>query len=399
MTDRKRVIVVVLGVVGFLFFLSLYVRGNTYSAPQPLLNTAQYSTLAAENKNLRNEYLSFFIDTVMNVHYNYFPGYIDGNDVPPKADALSMAGKRRLDNFAICVATVIRDGVEGDVIETGSWRGGASFVAAKVIDLLGQGKHRKVYICDSFKGIPAPPSDRVYNQEDHNANFPVFSEVSTKQLLLDAERFRLNTGNLQVVEGYFNATLPALLDSHPRMQFSVLRLDGDTYFSTMDALRNLYPRLSPGGFVIVDDFADWAGCREAVDDFRREQGIRDPIVLVPHRRGEILRGAYWRKESPRVMLSARTRDVLQGSGASTQQLLSAALCLGGDDDVTSTATEKASQIAPAGSLHSQLSLPLVYPADSYRPQRLVSVGRSGPEGLVFDKKVFADREDIKMCID
>ena len=67
------------------------------------------------------------------------------------------------------------------------------------------------------------------------------------------------------------------------------------YSSTYDALNSLYPKLSQGGFLIVDDFLDWSGCREAVYDYRKEQGIDEPIVLTPHRSGEAIRSVYWRK--------------------------------------------------------------------------------------------------------
>jgi hypothetical protein len=266
----------------------------------------------------------------------------------------------------MCVSTTVKENIPGDVIETGSWKGGAAFVAMKVLSILDQRQLRRVYVCDSFKGIPSPPSDRQYNTEDHNANFPVFSEASSKRLLADAQRLGVTMDPSEVLEGYFNETLPALVASHPSIQFSVIRLDGDTYFSTMDALCTLYSRLSPGGFVIVDDYIDWAGCREAVDDFRRQQGIRDPIVLVPHRDGEILRGAFWRKGSVDVVAGPR---------------LSRLLCLGhsgGTDEAGGTG--------------------VLFPATSFRPQVLVSVPAAGPIGLVYDRKVFEGRSDLKMCV-
>ena len=353
----------------------------------------------AEMHRLRCEYLGFFISTVMNLQYNYFPGYIDGNEVPPNAVALSMAGMRRLDNFALSVATVINDGIQGHIIETGAWRGGASFVAAKVVELLHESEHRTTYICDSFKGIPKPPTDRTYNTEDHNANFPVFSEVSAARVYADAVHFGMRTDSIKVVEGYFNESLPALVASVPNFSLSVLRLDGDTYFSTMDALKVLYPRLQSGGIVIVDDFIDWIGCREAVDDYRKAQNILDPIVLVPHREGEILRGAYWRKGS----------FSMEGG----KRGYSYSLCLGGKS-IKSGPSQAHNELTSAKETkHSTPPIPneakkldkstsqlhLLVPKSAYIPTILVSVPREGPKGLKYDVNVFKDRTDLKMCVD
>jgi hypothetical protein len=389
-TLERRAPTLLLFAIGVLFLLVAVYRHVTTGKDSnaPIITHTGTGTVHAQCgrqlSRVENDYLELFIGVVMNLHYNYFPGYVDGNDVPPQANALSMAGKRRLDNFALTVADAIANRVPGDIIETGSWRGGASFVAARVIDIMEPGK-RIVFLCDSFKGIPAPPSDRVYNEEDHNANFPVFSEaVSTQKLRVDAEHFGLKKDAFRVVEGYFNETLPALLHSQPSIQFSVLRLDGDTYFSTMDALRYLYPRLSPGGFVIIDDFIDWAGCRQAVDDYRAKQGVQDPIVLVPHRQGEILRGAYWRKGSGGAKpVTGRKGDgsVLRGEDRVTTSL---PLCLGGPVVVSSANGQPQATVFPSG---------------SYRPQRQVAVPTVGPAGLVYDPKVFQSRSDLMMCVD
>jgi O-methyltransferase len=364
--DRTKLTVIATAIVIFVLSFHYLLSG---SAPN-VAGGVQHDYARASRQPAAgygsSELIDLFIDVVMNTHYNYFPGYIDGSDVPPHANALSMVGKRRLDNFALCVATTVKENIAGDVIETGSWKGGAAFVAIKVLSVLHQRQLRRVYVCDSFKGIPSPPSDRQYNTEDHNANFPVFSEASSKRLLADAQRFGVTIDPSEVLEGYFNVTLPALVASHPNIQFSVIRLDGDTYFSTMDALRTLYSHLSPGGFVIVDDYIDWAGCREAVDDFRRQQGIRDPVVLVPHRDGEILRGAYWRKGSADVAAGPR---------------LNRLLCLGHN-----------------GEAEGAEGTGLLVPVTSFRPEVLVSVPTAGPLGLVYDKKVFAGRSDLKMCV-
>lgn len=408
MMQKKRIAYVVLCVcaVLLLFFWSgsyQVIAGRTSIANIGVGHGSVSNEAGDSHKYviLAREYLDHFINTIMNVHYNFFPGYIDGNDVPPNAVALSMAGKRRLDNFAMAVSTVVGDGIPGDIIETGSWRGGASFVAVKVVELLA-GQQRKVFICDSFKGIPKPPNDRQYSTEDQNANFPVFSDLSVERLVTDAQHLGLKTDSYQVVKGYFNESLPALLADQPHLIFSVLRLDGDTYFSTMDALRHLYPRLQPGGIVIVDDFIDWAGCRLAVDHYRAEHGISEPIMLVPHRKGEILRGAYWRK-GHRPQLH-RERDSgaqvvkVQAGGVRSQRLDSSWLCLLGEDRaLSSDGPGHGGGASKSSSAEGTRTGPWLYPASAYRPAVAQWVPPEGPAGLVFDPQVFTNRTDIAIC--
>jgi O-methyltransferase len=87
--------------------------------------------------------------------------------------------------------------------------------------------------------------------------------------------------------GWFSNTLPTA----PISSIAVMRLDGDMYDSTMVALRSLYPNLSIGGYVIVDDYHAVRGCKQAVDDFRAELGITDELHQVART------GRYWRRSS------------------------------------------------------------------------------------------------------
>ena len=90
---------------------------------------------------------------------------------------------------------------------------------------------------------------------------------------------------MQCLEGWFKDTLPTVADR----TWAVIRLDGDMYESTMDALTNLYPQLSPGGFLIVDDYG-FEPCRQAVADYRAAHGIDEPIEEIDWL------GAFWRRE-------------------------------------------------------------------------------------------------------
>ena len=274
-------------------------------------------SISFQPASVRGDYLAFFRDAVLNRLYNDFDQVMDGREWPPGANALSMAGVRRADNFAATVAQAAADGVPGHVIETGVWRGGLSFIAAKTLEVLGdRGASRRVYIADSFAGIPAAPKDgRTYGSQDRIAHklgtgslrtttdgvqhvtavSDILNNNSMEWVQRDARRFRLKSSRLRFVPGYFNVSLKALVAEEPDVAFSVVRLDGDTYFSTWDAITVLYPRLSPGGFLLIDDFIGWVGCQQAIMDYRKEHKIAEPLTLIPHRFGEEHIGAYWRK--------------------------------------------------------------------------------------------------------
>jgi O-methyltransferase len=175
-----------------------------------------------------------------------------GTDWPPNAD--TMVGLSRLDNLQAMIETVITEDIPGDLVETGVWRGGATIFMRAV--LLAHGVHdRTIWACDSFAGLPPP----------------------------DTERYPQDAGDRHHAEPFL-----AVGVDEPAERFALLRLDGDMYGSTMVALQALYERLSPGGFVIVDDY-NLAACRQAVSDFRRIRDLDDEIVDIDGL------AAYWRK--------------------------------------------------------------------------------------------------------
>jgi hypothetical protein len=185
-----------------------------------------------------------------------------------------------------------------------------SFMAAKTLELLGaSAAGRLTYLADSFRGIPnqvtyepaieafTPKHIKVSGLDVHSHTYEILNNNNVQRVMKDAQAVGLDMSRLRFVEGYFNDSLPALIRAEPAIQFAVVRLDGDTYFSTYEAIEILYPHLSPDGFLIVDDYLDWKTCRAAIDTYRTVHGIKEPIVAVPHNSTEIVRGVYWRKSS------------------------------------------------------------------------------------------------------
>jgi len=185
--------------------------------------------------------------------------------------AMTMIGTRRMDNIEQCVRQALADGVPGDLIETGVWRGGAAIFMRGVLKAR-EVTDRRVWVADSFQGLP-PPDPAV--AQDRGSIAHVFEElrVSRQQVEENFRRYDLLDEQVCFLEGWFADTLPEA----PIERLAVMRLDGDMYGSTMDALRALYPRLSIGGHVIIDDYGALQECRAAVEDYRRELAIEDPL--------------------------------------------------------------------------------------------------------------------------
>ncbi len=204
-----------------------------------------------------------------------------GLDWPLMAD--TMIGLKRLDNLQSLCTAVIRDDVPGDFIETGVWRGGASILMRAVLKVHGI-TDRLVWACDSFEGLPPPdPEKHPADQGDIHHTFSTLA-VSQQAVEANFEKYGLLDDQVRFVKGYFEDTL----DGIPAERFAILRLDGDMYGSTIVALKTLYPRLSSGGYIIIDDFG-LGPCRQAVEDYRAEHGITEEIVTIDDF------GVYWQK--------------------------------------------------------------------------------------------------------
>ncbi len=194
--------------------------------------------------------------------------------------AHTMVGLTRLNHLHGCLETIVRESIPGDVIETGVWRGGVcifmrGFLAAHGIT------DRKVYVADSFCGYPPPE----YPQDVHEAGDP-YLVVPLSEVRENFRNFGLLDDQVVFLSGWFKDTLPLA----PIDQLAILRLDGNMYGSTMDALAALYPKLALGGFCIVDDFDAVPECRQAVMDFRARYGIAAAIHKIDWA------CSFWRKD-------------------------------------------------------------------------------------------------------
>ncbi|MEZ5168060.1 MAG: TylF/MycF/NovP-related O-methyltransferase [Acidimicrobiales bacterium] len=209
---------------------------------------------------------------------------LTGHDTPVHAE--TMIGLRRLESVIELTARVLESNVPGDLVETGVWRGG-TIAAMRGVLAAYDDPDRVVWACDSFMGLPAPDLERYPADARSVVDGATNAElsVSVEQVRANISRYGLLDDRVRFVEGWFRDTLPTV----PIERIALLRLDGDLYESTMDGLVNLEPKVSSGGYVIIDDFGSWAPCRAAVLDYREAHGITAEIHAIDWT------GAYWQK--------------------------------------------------------------------------------------------------------
>jgi O-methyltransferase len=197
--------------------------------------------------------------------------------------AHTMVGVDRLCNLRDLVQIVLDENIPGHFIETGVWRGGCCILMKGILAAYGI-SDRKVYVADSFAGVP-PPKPELY-PADRGSTLHTHTELAIPLEAVKANfgRYGLLDDNVIFVEGFFCDTLPSL-QCDP---LALIRLDGDLYESTYLGLEHLHPKVSPGGFVIIDDFGVAPECRQAVDDYRSRESIEAPIHQIDRS------GVWWR---------------------------------------------------------------------------------------------------------
>jgi hypothetical protein len=236
----------------------------------------------------RERYLDLMIRVLTDMVYerpDVFDARENGVDWPSRAH--TMVGIKRLENLRACARSVFEDGVPGDFMETGVWRGGATIFMRALLAAYDD-PARAVWVADSFAGLPAPDPVAYPADAGDRLHLEAPLAVSLAEVRENFSRYGLLDERVRFVPGWFRDTLPAC----PVERLALLRLDGDMYESTIVALEALYPRLSVGGYVIVDDYGAIAACKQAVDDYRARNGIHDEIHSIDWT------GVFWKRTTP-----------------------------------------------------------------------------------------------------
>lgn len=202
-----------------------------------------------------------------------------------RGEAISMLPVVRFTSLRSCIATVLADKVPGDFIETGVWRGGATIFMRAMLKVHGV-TDRTVWVADSFEGLPVPDAEKFPVEAKAVAGPMMKTQMnnlaaSLEDVQANFKAYGMLDDQVRFLKGWFKDTLPVA----PIERLAILRLDGDLYESTMDGLTNLYDKVSPGGFVVVDDYGEemWTYCAKAVDEFRAARGIQAPLIRVDSR--------------------------------------------------------------------------------------------------------------------
>lgn len=167
--------------------------------------------------------------------------------------------------------------IPGAIVECGVWRGGSSMLTALTLTALNDSS-RELWLYDTFEGMTAPDDRDV--RHDGSSAIPEWQAGrrgnGSAWCYADEEDVRANMGltnypreRVHYVKGPVEQTIPG--EAPP--QIGILRLDTDWYASTRHELEHLYPRLAPGGVLLIDDYGHWQGCRKAVDEYFAGQAV------------------------------------------------------------------------------------------------------------------------------
>jgi Macrocin-O-methyltransferase (TylF) len=247
------------------------------------------------NELLRQRYLDLIKRTVTNYvqlgeevpfrHYNpagFYDPKISEWIIPPDSRPLTLQNVHMLELIEQHFERILREGVRGDLIEAGVWRGGAIVFMRALLAVHGV-TDRQVIAADSFAGIPQ--SEKF--KHDFVNSWTDRWEASLAEVRAAISRFGLLDEQVELLEGHFSDSLPRLKGR----ELALIRLDADSYDSTETALVQLYPLLNPGGVVIVDDW-HLIGCRIAVDNFRKMNRLAGEIQVTAG-------NAWWIKQEDR----------------------------------------------------------------------------------------------------
>ena len=203
-----------------------------------------------------------------------------------KVRPYTMTSPARIAALCDAIAYVVRHRIPGDFVECGVWKGGSSMAAALRLLQLGY-PDLALYLFDTYEGMTAPTGCDRSGTSGFSATAMLKHAPSTSKLAGRAplERVQQNIGStrypphlIHFIKGPVEKTVPLQAPE----QIAVLRLDTDWYGSTKHELVHLFPRLSVGGVLIIDDYGDWEGARQAVDEYVSELGLRIFLHRIDH---------------------------------------------------------------------------------------------------------------------
>jgi O-methyltransferase len=195
-----------------------------------------------------------------------------------KVERYTMTSPERVSALRAAVEYVLMNKIPGDIVECGVWKGGSMMVCA--LTLLAKSEWRDLWLFDTFEGMPPPKKVDIDLQG--NKATQILEEVKAQASLDEVQKNIESTGypseRVKFVNGRVEDTIPG---SAPQ-RIALLRLDTDWYESTYHELVHMYPRLSPGGVLLIDDYGHWAGSRKATDQYFEEHGMHPLLHRIDY---------------------------------------------------------------------------------------------------------------------
>lgn len=227
----------------------------------------------------------------MNRYFDTIKRYLTGSrNLPPDFDPsiteiitkvkdFTLTSPERI--FALCQAVeyIVTQQIPGDIVECGVWKGGSMMAVAQTLINLGE-NDRQLYLFDTFEGMTTPDKNDVdyqgtpafkklkISRKQESSSTWCYASLETVKTAVFSIGYSCE--NIHFIQGRVEETIPA----NAPQQIALLRLDTDWYASTKHELVHLFPRLSSGGVLIIDDYGHWQGARQAVDEYIKENRIR-----------------------------------------------------------------------------------------------------------------------------
>jgi hypothetical protein len=185
-----------------------------------------------------------------------------------KENVITMTSKERVEGLHQALKDVHLNSIEGDFVECGIYMGGNIIIAKKFFDSVND--LRNFYCYDTFKGMTEP------GEFDGSKAHKIWQTDAKCEASLDKviEQFyfhKIFDNRIKIVEGDVRKTLKKEIDLPKKI--SILRLDTDFYDSTLIELQSLYHRIVLGGYLIIDDYGHWSGCKKATNEFFGEEFV------------------------------------------------------------------------------------------------------------------------------
>lgn len=210
-----------------------------------------------------------------------FPQDIDDSivDIIRKVQPFTQTSIERLSALCEAVKYVVENQIPGDIVECGVWKGGSMMAVAHTLLLL-KDYSRHLHLFDTFEGMTKPSEEDISlsgeiasellkaNQKEDQDSIWCYAPLDFVKASVNSVDY--DATKVHFIKGKVEDTIP---DQAPKA-ISLLRLDTDWYESTRHELIHLFPRLSPGGVIIIDDYGHWKGARKAVDNYFQENKIK-----------------------------------------------------------------------------------------------------------------------------